>query len=181
LLEETDGVVVVTVSAAGKVALPLLSPYVAAKHGLRGFIRALDIELRARGSGVRVAMVHPGPVDTRFSVNVTSATGRLPPKPPLGYRPETVARVSRRALDRPRLEVTVGRAMRLAELAHALSGPLVGPVLGRVARGVLARGVPAEGPGGLWEPSREADPGPELSALEPHRLRSPRPEGRGAA
>ncbi|MBS1868351.1 MAG: SDR family NAD(P)-dependent oxidoreductase [Actinobacteria bacterium] len=54
------------IGAVDAVELPLLSPYVAAKHGLHGFLNSLRADLRAGGSHVRVAEVRPGAVDTRL-------------------------------------------------------------------------------------------------------------------
>ena len=65
---------------AGKAAIPLMSPYVAAKHALRGFVRGLQIELASAGSQVTVSLVSPGPVDTPFWRNVTTGNGRMPPR-----------------------------------------------------------------------------------------------------
>jgi len=58
------GLVVVIGSVADHVALPGNVAYVAAKHGLRGLHGALAQELR--GSGVRVTLISPGPVDTEI-------------------------------------------------------------------------------------------------------------------
>jgi len=90
-LERSGGTVVATVSIASKVPLPLLSPYVAAKHALRGCLGSLRIELRQRGSKVRVCMVHPGPIDTPYYAHATSATGTQPKPLRSTYSPESVA------------------------------------------------------------------------------------------
>src|SRR5829696_638457 len=51
-LERSAGTLVVVGSAADAIDLPLLSPYVAAKHALDGFVGSLRAELRAVGSPV---------------------------------------------------------------------------------------------------------------------------------
>lgn len=57
-----SGLVVLIGSVADRSAPPGNAAYVAAKHGLRGLHGALATELR--GTGVRAALVSPGPVDT---------------------------------------------------------------------------------------------------------------------
>jgi NAD(P)-dependent dehydrogenase (short-subunit alcohol dehydrogenase family) len=56
------GLVVMLGSVADHVPLPGNAAYVAAKHGLRGLHGALAQELR--GTGLRTALVSPGPTDT---------------------------------------------------------------------------------------------------------------------
>ena len=58
--------------------LPTWSAYAAAKHALRGFLTSLQIEELEQRSGVRCAMVHPGPIDTPFFAHATSGTARTP-------------------------------------------------------------------------------------------------------
>ncbi len=56
------GLVIAVGSVADHLALPGNAAYVAAKHGLRGLLGALAKELQ--GTGVRLSLVSPGPVDT---------------------------------------------------------------------------------------------------------------------
>jgi short-subunit dehydrogenase len=116
-LERTQGTVVATGSVSAKYPQPLLSAYSASKHALRGFMHSLRLELKATGSRVRLAMVHPGPVDTPFWVNVAPATVMPPEFPPQAtYSPETIARAIVRALEKPRPEQVVGLAMKAVAL-----------------------------------------------------------------
>jgi short-subunit dehydrogenase len=131
-LEETTGTLVVTCSVAGKYALPMLGTYSAAKHGVRGFFNSLRLELRATGSKVRVAQVHPGPVDTPFWVNVTPARAMPPEIPsPAANDPDKVAKALVRALEHPRPERVVGLAMKLTALVPA---PIRDAVMVRAVR-----------------------------------------------
>ncbi len=58
LLREGRGRVVNVTSGAGKVAVPLMAPYVAAKHGLEGLSDVMRLEFRQLG--VAVAVIEPG-------------------------------------------------------------------------------------------------------------------------
>jgi NAD(P)-dependent dehydrogenase (short-subunit alcohol dehydrogenase family) len=110
-LRRTHGTIVFVGSVAGRVAVPWLAPYAAAKHGVRGFARSLQAELRALGVPVAVALVAPGPVDTPFWRHARTTDGRLPPRIAGAYRAEDVAAEVVGALLRPRLERTVGGLM----------------------------------------------------------------------
>jgi SDR family mycofactocin-dependent oxidoreductase len=62
LVAAGGGSIVLTSSAAGLKGLPFLSPYVAAKHGMVGLMRAFAHELAEHD--IRVNTVHPTGVDT---------------------------------------------------------------------------------------------------------------------
>lgn len=64
LLDGNGGHVVNVASIAGQVPVPEEATYSGTKFGLRGFSLALAEELR--GTGVRVSLVSPGPIDTGF-------------------------------------------------------------------------------------------------------------------
>ena len=125
-LERTDGALVVVGSVADTLPLPLMSAYTTAKHGLRGFVDALQIELRSQRSN------------------------RIPG----AYRPEDVAVAIARCADRHQITgVTVGGAMVVAGLVHSLLNLLSERVLAGFAR--WARGAGSEGAGGraIHEPA----------------------------
>jgi short-subunit dehydrogenase len=133
-IERSGGVIVITGSTASKVPIPLMSSYVAAKHALRGFAGALRMELQAQGSPARVAMVHPGPVDTPFWKNARRPAG-ITSVPAYGsYSPETVARAIVAVAASPRRELAVGGAMLAWEAAYGLARPALDPLVGRLAQ-----------------------------------------------
>jgi short-subunit dehydrogenase len=152
-LEESGGTLVITASVAAKVPIPLMSSYVAAKHAVRGWAGALRMELAAEGSPVRVAMVHPGPVDTPFWQHVTNPPGYVPPKIYGAYSPDTVTRAIMRMAERPRREVTVGGTMLLWELAYGVARPILEPILGRTATAMSKGDNPGGDPGAMHEPT----------------------------
>lgn len=62
LLRTGRGRVVNVTSVAGKVAVPMMAPYAAAKHGLEGLSDVMRLELGQLG--IRVAVVEPGYIST---------------------------------------------------------------------------------------------------------------------
>ncbi len=62
LLRAGGGRVVNVTSAAGKAGVPLMAPYVAAKHGLEGLSDVLRLEFRQLG--VHVSVIEPGFIAT---------------------------------------------------------------------------------------------------------------------
>jgi NAD(P)-dependent dehydrogenase (short-subunit alcohol dehydrogenase family) len=67
LLEQREGHIVNTASVAGLIAIPYIGPYVATKHAVMGISTTLFHELAAIGSPVKVSVLCPGAVDTRFA------------------------------------------------------------------------------------------------------------------
>ncbi len=62
--ESGGGAIINVASLAGRVPIPAAATYSASKFGLRAFTFALGQELEA--SGIKVAAVSPGPIDTGF-------------------------------------------------------------------------------------------------------------------
>ncbi len=152
-LHASGGTILATVSVAGKVPVPLLSPYVAAKHALRGFLGALRIELRNQGSNVRVCMLHPGPIATPYYDNATSAIDVQPQPLRSTYRPEVVAQALVECAVRPRAEVTVGGSAVALSLAMTFARPLSDLILATYGVWGATSKREAKRPGMLWEAS----------------------------
>jgi NAD(P)-dependent dehydrogenase (short-subunit alcohol dehydrogenase family) len=133
-LEPTSGRLVVVGSSAGRVPTPWFSVYTAAKHGVRGFVRTLQIELRALGSRVSVTLVSPGAVDTPFWRRARTTDGRAMPRVFGAHRPEDVAREVVRALYSSRTERTVGGLVASWALVDALAPNAASRVVGRFAK-----------------------------------------------
>jgi NAD(P)-dependent dehydrogenase (short-subunit alcohol dehydrogenase family) len=158
-LEASGGTLVVVGSVAGRVPVPWLAAYTAAKHGVRGFVRSLDAELRAARRGVSIALIAPGPVDTPFWRRAPTPDGRLPPEIRGAYRADDIAAEIVRAIATPgRLERTVGGLMLPAILLDALVPNLVQAPLGMLARlGWRAReGQERSDDDGLVQPTTHA-------------------------
>jgi NAD(P)-dependent dehydrogenase (short-subunit alcohol dehydrogenase family) len=135
VLERRRGTLVIVGSVAGRLPVPWLAAYAAAKHGVRGFVRSLDGELRAQRRPVSVVLVSPGPVDTPFWRRARTPDGRLPPELLVAYPADDVAAEIARAIAAPRrLERTVGGTFALAAVVDALAPNLVQWPLGILAR-----------------------------------------------
>ncbi|HZA58273.1 MAG TPA: SDR family NAD(P)-dependent oxidoreductase [Solirubrobacterales bacterium] len=139
-LDESGGVFVSVSSLAARIPLPAMSAYTAAKHGLRGLLDTLRIELSEEGSPVSISMIEPQAVDTSFDHVAASATGLLPPRPPAMVEPERVAAEVVRQLRDPRHETIIGNAGRAASLVRAVSRPVADAVLAAGARFAKAGG-----------------------------------------
>jgi|DewCreStandDraft_2_1066082.scaffolds.fasta_scaffold00485_15 3-oxoacyl-[acyl-carrier protein] reductase len=135
-LARGGGRIVAVASLAGVAPIPNLAAYTASKFGVRGFVRALDLELRPRG--VPCTVVCPGPVWTPMvwrqmpkdeAAFLWAGGGPLPPA--------AVARALERALRRAPPEILLPRgAGWLARLAGAFPAVTrrLAPVLERRAR-----------------------------------------------
>ncbi len=73
------GTIVNVSSVAGKVAIPFAAPYCASKHALEAVSDAMRVELSA--FGLRVVLVEPGPIETRFGERARSGVAPLLSRP----------------------------------------------------------------------------------------------------
>ncbi len=93
LLRAGRGRVVNVTSAAGKVGVPLMAPYVAAKHGLEGLSDVLRLELLQ--SGVLVSVIEPGFIATamggKLQRDTVDAIRSLPDEGRRRYGPQLEA------------------------------------------------------------------------------------------
>lgn len=113
-----SGRIVMVSSILGRVAMPWRGAYNASKFALEGITDTLRMELR--GSGIRVALVNPGPVKSRFRDNSLDNFDR---QVDAGASPHTADYARLRAEtgaakdDQP---FTVGPEVVAVKIAHAL-------------------------------------------------------------
>jgi NAD(P)-dependent dehydrogenase (short-subunit alcohol dehydrogenase family) len=155
-LRASRGTVVAVSSIMARVPLPAFSSYTAAKHALRGFLNTLQVEEREQRTGVRIAMVSPGPLDTPIYARVTSATGRRPATLPDAYRPDEVAKAVIQALTTARHEHIVGGESRLVTSLYATARPAAERLLIFIDRWFRSGSEPARTPGALWSENAHA-------------------------
>jgi NAD(P)-dependent dehydrogenase (short-subunit alcohol dehydrogenase family) len=93
LLRRGRGRVVNVTSAAGRVAVPLMAPYVAAKHGLEGLSDVMRLEFRRHG--VHVAVIEPGYISTdmrgKLRRDTEAVIASLPAQGRSEYAPQLTA------------------------------------------------------------------------------------------
>ncbi|MTH44791.1 SDR family oxidoreductase [Escherichia alba] len=112
MLPHGEGRIVMTSSVMGLIATPGRGAYAASKHALEAWSDALRMELRH--SGIRVSLIEPGPIRTRFTQNVNQTQSDRPVENPgiaarFTLGPEAVVAKVRHAFtsDRPRLRYPV--------------------------------------------------------------------------
>jgi hypothetical protein len=132
------------------VPLPTWSSYASAKHALRGFLNTLAVEEREQRSGVRVAIVHPGPIDTPLFAQASSATGLQPRVAPESYSAGMVAQALVEVAVRPRPEVILGGETRLLDLMFSFARPVGEGAMLTIGRWFRSGDEPADRPGSLW-------------------------------
>jgi NAD(P)-dependent dehydrogenase (short-subunit alcohol dehydrogenase family) len=123
-----SGVLINMSSVWGRVTTPDVTAYVTSKFAVRAFSECLRQELR-HVPGVDVATMLPQAVDTPIFGRAANFAGRkVRPVPPL-IDPDDVAGGIIACAQRPKREVTWGRAGRMLELLHAFAPNLHGRVL----------------------------------------------------
>lgn len=129
--------IVNTSSVLGLISTPGRGTYAASKYALEAWSDALRMELH--GSGIRVSLIEPGPIKTRFTDNVSQGQSDKPVKNPgiaarFTLPPEAILPKLRHALEskHPRLRYPV------TVVAHGMSllrRLLPGWMLDRILRG----------------------------------------------
>ena len=139
--------------------LPTWASYAAAKHALRGFLNTLQVEEMEQRSGVRCAMVHPGPIDTPLFAHATSGTGPKTARAAgSAYRPEVIARalVEAPRSRRGRRSCSAARPSSL-DLLNAYARPVSNRILVLIDRWYRSRRPAGPRiPGSLWRASQQA-------------------------
>ncbi len=107
-----EGRIVMTSSVMGLVATPGRGAYAASKYALEAWSDTLRMELRH--SGIKVSLIEPGPIRTRFTANVNQTRQDAPVENPgiaarLSLGPEAVVSKVCHALEssRPKLRYPV--------------------------------------------------------------------------
>jgi short-subunit dehydrogenase len=131
-LRESGGGAIINVgSLAGRSPVPNSATYSAAKSGLRTFTYALFEELR--GSGIKVAVVSPGPIDTGFTMSYLDAVSNLTLSQPIS----TAEEVAQAILDlcgskqREKTMPAVSGFLTTANYLMPWLGSLIRPILER--------------------------------------------------
>jgi NAD(P)-dependent dehydrogenase (short-subunit alcohol dehydrogenase family) len=152
-LKRAGGGALIEVSSVEAVrALPLQSAYTASKHGMRGFLDALRMELKHENQPIAVTNIMPSSINTPFFDKALTRLGVKPmPVPPI-YAPELVADAILYAAEHPVREMVVGGSGKGLELLHRLSPGLAERLVAPVAfRGQYTdEPKPADAPHNLY-------------------------------
>jgi NAD(P)-dependent dehydrogenase (short-subunit alcohol dehydrogenase family) len=133
LRREGRGALIHVSSVEALRALPYQAAYAAAKHGVKGMLEALRLELRQDGVPISVTNVMPSSIDTPAFEKARTKLGVEPRGIPPLYPPELVVRALLHAAEHPQRDVIVGASGRLLAFVQALSPRLTDRVLRPIA------------------------------------------------
>jgi hypothetical protein len=154
LLEETGGSLVCVGSALSDRGVPLQGAYSASKHALKGWLDSLRIELKRRGSSVRVSLIKPSSMNTPLFNKAKTHMGVMPKPIDPVYEPEIAADVILRAAEGRVRDAYVGGFGKLFSVAEHVSPKAMDVHQLRTAFDSQRTDWPklASGPNNLWEP-----------------------------
>ena len=139
-LREAGGGAIINVgSLAGRAPIPGSAAYAASKAGLRSFTYGLGLEMGK--SGIKVAVVSPGPIDTGFSMADIDATTDLTLSQPLSTAEEVAQAILDLCGNSPREQAMPWRSGLLTTIMYLLPSlnPKLRPLLERKGARVKAR------------------------------------------
>ncbi|MGH9903759.1 MAG: SDR family NAD(P)-dependent oxidoreductase, partial [Pyrinomonadaceae bacterium] len=120
-------------SVEARRALPYQSAYAASKHGIKGFLEALRMELAREGAQISVTEVMPSGINTPFFNKARTKLGVKPrPVAPV-YQPDLVADAILFAAENPTPEITVGGAGKALAVAECVAPRLTDAALSLMA------------------------------------------------
>lgn len=132
---------------------PILAPYNASKHAVKGFTDSFRIELQMNDAPVSVTLVKPSAIGTPFPQHARNTTGYQARLPRPIYAPETVARAILDAAQHERRSITVGAAGKLQVLGATMLPNLFDRIAATMAGKLLDKNTPVpEREGNLYEP-----------------------------
>lgn len=115
------GRIVYNSSVLGFVALRYRGAYIASKYAIEGLADTLRLELR--GSGIQVALIEPGPVESRFRANAFAAYRRNIDAAHSVHRTAYQRMEQRLEKEGPAVPFTLPPEAVLKKLVHAVESP----------------------------------------------------------
>jgi NAD(P)-dependent dehydrogenase (short-subunit alcohol dehydrogenase family) len=116
-----EGRIIQNSSVLGFVALPFRGAYNASKHALEGLTDTLRMELM--NSGIRVALIEPGPISSQFRRNALTAFKQNISIERSVYRSQYTGALRRLASEGPAVPFTLPPEAVLNKVIHALESP----------------------------------------------------------
>jgi len=129
LKREGRGALIHISSMEGRRALPLQSPYCAAKHGVEGFLESLRVELQHEGIPISVTSIKPAVINTPFYNKVQTKLGVKPTGIPPYYEPSLVADAILYVAEHPTRDFIVGDVGKVLDVFQRLSPELLDSIL----------------------------------------------------
>ena len=130
---EGRGALIHISSVEARQALPYQSAYASSKHGMKGFLTALRMELEHENIPISVTEIKPSGINTPFFNKARTKLGVKPmPVPPI-YQPQLVAGAILYAAENAVPEITVGGGGKAIEITGQLAPRLADAVLMRMA------------------------------------------------
>ncbi|MGB5963437.1 MAG: SDR family oxidoreductase [Coleofasciculaceae cyanobacterium] len=129
LKHEGRGALIHISSMEGRRALPLQSPYSAAKHGVEGFLESLRVELQHEGIPISITSVKPSVINTPYYNKVQTKIGVKPTGIPPYYEPSLVADAILYVAEHPTRDYIVGDVGKALDILQRLSPEIVDALL----------------------------------------------------
>ena len=133
LKREGRGALIHISSVEGVRALPLQSPYSAAKHGVEGFVEAMRVELAHEGLPISVTSIKPSVINTPYYNHVRTKLGVKPTGIPPYYHPDLVADATLYTAEHPTRDFIVGDSGKVLDILQRVSPQVVDALLLLVA------------------------------------------------
>ncbi|MUL35741.1 short-chain dehydrogenase [Gloeocapsopsis sp. AAB1 = 1H9] len=121
LKRQGSGALIHISSVEARRALPYHSAYAAAKHGIKGFLKSLRVELRHEKLPISVTNIMPASINTPLFNKSRTKLGVKPQGLPPIYQPAAVADAILYATEHPIRDLVVGGAGQAISFAQALS------------------------------------------------------------
>jgi NAD(P)-dependent dehydrogenase (short-subunit alcohol dehydrogenase family) len=129
LKQEGRGALIHISSVEGVRALPLQSPYSAAKHGVEGFLEALRVELQHEKLPISVTSIKPSVINTPYYNKVRTKLGVKPTGIPPYYQPSIVVDAILYTAEHPTRDFIAGDVGRVLDVLQRVSPELVDSIL----------------------------------------------------
>lgn len=156
LKREGRGAFISITSVEARRALPLQSPYSAAKHGVEGLLEAMRVELMHDKIPVSITNILPSVINTPYYNKAKSKLGVKPTGIPPYYDPEIVADAILYAAEHPTRDMIVGDTGRVLDVLQKVSPQLIDLLLTAIAiPGQQTQEIKSEDDNNLYDPATE--------------------------
>lgn len=128
LSRQGGGTIINVGSVLSDMPAPLMGPYVASKHAVKGFTDTLRMDLQRQGAAIQVSLIKPSSIGTPFPDHARNYMDEPARVPPPVYAPEVVADAILHAATHRVTSLTVGSGGRQMVMARS-AAPAAGDAL----------------------------------------------------